>query len=97
MYTIGWKSFLMGSRVQSWGRDYQREICKWCDLHLAPLHPRSPGPGPVHSALSRGTGGAQVRTLGQKDRRTGQEDAQFENSINNIHVSSTEQIDLYRV
>lgn len=64
IYTIGCKSFLMGSRVQSWGRDYQREIWMWCDLHLARPHPRHP----VHSALSRGTGGAQVRRLGQREK-----------------------------
>lgn len=39
IYTIGCKSFLMGSRVQSWGRDYQGKsgygvTCIWPGLAL---------------------------------------------------------------
>lgn len=51
IYTIGCKSFLMGSRVQSWGRDYQGKsgygvTCIWPGLtprRPAQLHSRLPG------------------------------------------------------
>lgn len=46
IYTIGCKSFLMGSRVQSWGTDYQGNL----DMAWPAFGPAAP------SALHRGSG-----------------------------------------
>lgn len=49
IYTIGCKSFLMGSRVQSWGRDYQGRSGSGMTC-ICP-RPRPLDPAPLHSGL----------------------------------------------
>lgn len=63
IYTIGCKSFLMGSRVQGWGRDYQGKsgygvTCIWPGVTL--------GTPPRSTLACRGRGGVQVGRLGLK-------------------------------